>query len=127
MAKELTGSLSLAFNKNSASTSKAESFTIDITGNSYHQGVQVISSDSVREDIMDNSDIGAIGYFYLKLLSAPSASTYIQWGNTNDTNYGGKLKVGESCLVRAKHSTAVLYVIASADEDCEVEYLIIEE
>ena len=125
MADELTGSLSLTFKKNSASTNKSESFTIDVTGNAYHQGIQVVTSG--REDIMDNADIGAIGYFYLKLLSAPTASTYIQWGNTNDTNYGGKLKVGESCLVRAKHSTAALYVIASAAENVEVEYLIIEE
>tara|TARA_R100000808_G_C2145587_1_gene153419 strand:+ start:2088 stop:2465 length:378 start_codon:yes stop_codon:yes gene_type:complete len=125
MADELKGSLSLTFSKNSASTSKSESFTIDVTGNAYHQGVQVVANS--REDIMDNGDIGAIGYFYLKLLSAPTASTYIEWGYTNDTNYGGKLKVGESCLVRAKNSIAALYVIASAAENVEVEYLIIEE
>ena len=118
MANEIKYNLSLSVNKNGAKAERQESKSIDMIGNAYHSGVQ---------DIMDNSDIGAIGYFYLKLLSAPTSTTYIQWGNTNDTNYGGKLKIGESCIVRAKNSTANLYVISSAAENVEVEYFIVEE
>ena len=125
MANEIKYNLSLSVNKNGAKAERQESKSIDMIGNAYHSGVQVITNS--REDIMDNSDIGAIGYFYLKLLSAPTSTTYIQWGNTNDTNYGGKLKIGESCIVRAKNSTANLYVISSAAENVEVEYFIVEE
>ena len=125
MASKVTIGLSASGELNKARINRNESFTANITGNAFHSGIQTVTNS--REDIMDNADIAAIGFFYLKLLSAPTATTYIQYGNTNDTNYGGKLKIGEACLQRAKNGTAALYVISSAAENVEVEYIIFEE
>tara|TARA_Y100000310_G_scaffold108453_1_gene106862 strand:+ start:37 stop:414 length:378 start_codon:yes stop_codon:yes gene_type:complete len=124
MANELKCNLSLSFNKNGAKVSRSESFSVDVTGNAYHSGVQVITN--ANEDIMDNSDIGAIGYYYIKLLSAPTSTTYITYGYTDDAAYAGKLEVGESALVKAINAETNLWVKASAAENVEVEYCIIE-
>ena len=123
MANELKCNLSLSFNKGGAKVSRSESFSVDVTGNAYHSGVQI--SNDTAEDLMDNEDIATIGYFYLKLLSAPTSTTYISYGYAN-TVLAGKLEVGESALVKAGHGAANLWVKASAAENVEVEYCIIE-
>jgi len=124
MANELKCNLSLSFNKNGAKVSRSESFSVDVTGNAYHSGVQNMANASA-EDLMDNTDIGAIGYFYLKLLSVGVEGTYISYGYTSSV-LAGKLEVGESVLAKATHGADNLWVKASAAETTEIEYCIIE-
>ena len=124
MANEIQIDLSLDFAKNTAKTQRQESFKVDVGGNAYHQRIQVVAA--AREDIMDNSDINDIGYFYLKLLSAPTSTTTISFGHDDSTAYAGKLAIGESALLKGRGGIATLFVIASAAENAEVEYLIIE-
>tara|TARA_R110002051_G_scaffold88750_2_gene156455 strand:- start:980 stop:1357 length:378 start_codon:yes stop_codon:yes gene_type:complete len=124
MANELKCNLSLSFNKGGAKASRSESFSVDVTGNAYHSGVQNIADDTA-EDLMDNADIGSIGYFYLKLLAVGVAGTYISYGYANSV-LAGKIEVGESVLVKAIHGAANLWVKASAADTTEIEYCIIE-
>ena len=55
MANEIKINLSLSVNKNGAKSERQESKSIDMTGNAYHSGVQIIAA--AREDVLCGADL----------------------------------------------------------------------
>ena len=126
MANELQIGLSLTFNKGGASVQKAETFNVDVTGEAYESGTVTTTNDTAVDLANGVSTITNVGFVYIKLLSVPTASTYLKWGFNNSVT-SGKLKAGESCILRMPDTEENCWIKASAAENVVVEYILIED
>jgi len=126
MANELKIGLSLSFTKDNVSTQKAESFSVDVAGEAYESGVVTTTADTAVDLGSGSTTISNVGYVYIKLVSAPTASTYLKHGFAN-TVLAGKIKIGESIIMRMPDSETNCWVKASAAENVVVEYVLIED
>ena len=119
MAKEITGKLVLNAVKGGAKISRSESFTIDMTGNSFSSGVQSIPN-SGGEALVEADELGTAGYVFVKNLDS---TNYVTLGSHASSNHTIKLKAGESTIFRA---AGTVYGLANTAA-CNVEYIIIED
>ena len=119
MANEISASISLSVSKGGAKLNRAESISIDMTGDSYISGVQSITTSGAV--LVEADALGTAGYCYIKNIDA---TNFVTVGNAAaNTNHVIKLKAGESCLFRAQQP---VYVDADT-ATCLVEYVIIED
>ncbi len=119
MADEITGRLVLNVSKGGAKIARSESFSIDMTGDSFISGVQGIPTTG--EILVEADELGTAGYVYIKNLDS---TNFVTVGNAAaSTNHIIKLKAGECCLFRAFQP---VYVDADTAA-CNVEYIIIED
>jgi len=98
MANEITGKLTLKASKGGANVARSESFSIDMTGESFYHGVQNISTGNETLEIyeLSNFDSTETGICFLKNLDD---TNYVEIGLTS--SYTIKLLAGECALFRA--------------------------
>ena len=120
MAGELKFKFSFEYRKGSGKPQKVRSSqTITVTGNNV-RGLSVQSIGTAKENLDKPSDMGTIGWCYLKNLDP---SNFVSFGDDAD-NPSLKLKAGEETFVR----WGATNVSALADSAAlDVESLLIED
>lgn len=114
MANELSIVVSMAFSKSGAQCARAESISVDVTGDTFTHAVQEIGTS---EEALAEADVGTPGYVLIKNLDA---TNYVEVGI--EGQYAIKLLAKEVALFRAD---AAIYAKA-ATAACNVEYWIVE-
>lgn len=125
MANEIKLTAKITFDKGEVSGVKRDESDklVDVSGSRYSQTVQAVGFAS--EEAIGMGDVGVTnaGYCHMKNLDATNFVTY---GPIAADVHLGKLKPGESCLLRWNKAAAVP-VIQADTAACDVEILVIED
>ena len=126
MANEINVSISISVNKGGMNISRAESFKVDMIGDSMTHSVQEI--DASAEVLVEADALDQAGWIFIKNLHASNYVDFARQSDTDNDEYLIRLNAGESCLFRVSElgGTGVIYAKASA-VDTNVEYVIIEK
>ena len=125
MANEISISLSINVSKNGAKFSRQESFTDDMSGDSWSTGIIEIADSSTQ---ITDVQVVNYGWIYLKNCGT-SASLYVDFGHDDPSASSGddaafRLYGGEACIVKL---AAILELEAISSSGTQaVEYAIIE-
>ncbi len=119
MANEIAIVVSMSFSKGGAIAQRAESISVDVTGDTFSHEVQLVTFGSEVE-LAQGTLLGTPGYLFLKNLDA---TNFVKIGATTGV-YTIKIKPGEVALYR--HESATIYARADTG-DCNVEYWLIED
>lgn len=119
MANEIQVSCSLAITSGGANVSSSKSLSIDLSGNSFYQGIQSLSG-TTREAVTVGPDITLGGYVMIVNRST-TATVVIHYDNASAdaTNTIASLLPGE-CVLFKPASGATIYATPSADADISV-------
>ena len=125
MANEIEISVSINASKGGMSVSRAESFKVNMTGDSMTHSVQEIPTSA--EVLVEADALGTAGWCFLKNLDSTNFVEFGRFGvDAADENLI-KLKPGESCLFRVSDEGSDDTVYAIADTAaCNVEYILLE-
>lgn len=115
MSDELAVTAKLSFNKGGASVTKAESLSIDVTGDAFSHEIQSIPTSNTA--LVEGAAVGTPGYYWIKNLDS---TNYVTIGLTG--SYAIRLNAGEVCLFRAAGAIFALANTASV----LVEYVVVE-
>ena len=115
MANELSITAKLNFSKGGAKVTKAESVSIDVTGDAFSHEIQSIPTSNTA--LVEGAAVGTPGYYWIKNLDS---TNYVTIGLTG--SYAIKLLAGEVALFRAAGAIFALADTAA----CLVEYVVIE-
>jgi len=117
MSDELSIVISMSFSKGGAVAQRAESISVDVTGDAFNHNVQEIGTS--EEEIVQGADLGTPGYMFVKNLDS---TNYVEIG-TETTKYSIKLKAKEIALFRVDGTT----IYAKASVALNIEYWLIED
>jgi hypothetical protein len=121
MANEIEISVSISASKSGMTVNRAETFKVDMSGESMIHGVQNVGTSIEVLDLAEGS-IGTSGWCFIKNLDS---TNYIDVGRAgvDADEHTVKLKAGESCVFRA---AGVLYG-KSNTAALNIEYIVIED
>lgn len=117
MAGELSLIARAIFAKGNASARMSEGVTVDVAGDAYTQGVQVIGTS--EEELSQGADLGTPGYVFVLNMDS---SNYVEVGSTTGV-YDIKILAGKFALW--PHNSATIYIKANT-ATVNVDYLIVE-
>lgn len=120
MANEINASVSLSVSKSGAKVNRAESISVDMSGESYASGVQSITNSGGEALDLAEGGVGTSGYVFIKNLDS---TNYVTFGSHTTANHTIKLKAGECALFRA---AGAIYGLANTAA-CLVEFAVIED
>ena len=124
MANEISISLSINVSKNGAKFSRQESFTDDMSGDSWSTGIIEIADSSTQ---ITDVQVVNYGWIYLKNCGT-SASLYVDFAHTAASLAGDdnicRLYGGESSLLKSSAETGLFAISSTGTQN--VEFAIIE-
>jgi hypothetical protein len=123
MSNEVKATTRLSFSKGGAKTSRGQTNQVDVTGDDYDQGVQIIGTSN--EVLTVKADLGtAILWCYFKNLDA---TNFIEIGNQNGGApiYFVKLAAGDACVLPVDVTRD--NIACKADTaSCRLEFIVVE-